>query len=101
MTADHAAQLLIFLAAIPATAYWALYAFTAPWWRSVVGRAMFTKATGLMLLCDVSAAYQFLGDDYPGRDFVRLTVFTIVVVGLWFQLGSLVNVRRKAARERQ
>lgn len=99
MTADDVARVLILAAAIPATAYWVLFVFgTRGWWKRSVGRALAVKATALMLLCDISAAYQVFGSDYPYRDAVRITVFLLVVLGLWLQLGALVHERFKASR---
>lgn len=99
MTADGIARVLILLAAVPATLYWILFVFNTPgWWRRPVGRALGIKATALMLLCDISAAYQILGNDYPYRDVARITVFLLVVLGLWLQLGALVHERWKGRR---
>lgn len=99
MTADAIAGILIGLAAIPATLYWGLYTFTAPWFRHTVGRALWVKATSLMLLCDISLAYQIFGNDYPWRDAVRLTVYVLVVTGLWYQLVALIDEKRKGSRK--
>lgn len=90
MTADAIAGILIGLAAIPATLYWGLYTFTAPWFRHTVGRALWVKATSLMLLCDISLAYQIFGNDYPLRDVVRLTVYAVIALGAWLKFGALI-----------
>lgn len=96
MTADLVAFLLIAAMALPVTVYWFVYTFTMPWWKSVVGRALWTKATGMALLIDISLTYQIFGDDYFLRDAVRLTVFSIILVGLWLQLGALLHEKRRA-----
>ena len=99
MTADLAAKVLIYLAAAPAITYALMYGLTAPWWRSSGGRALFTSALGMALLTGISALYQTFGDDYPGRNIVRLTVYAIIVTGLWLKVGAYVHERRVAARQ--
>lgn len=99
MTADEIAHVLILAGAIPASIYWVLFVFLTPgWWKRSVGRALGIKATALMLLLNVSAAYQLFGNDYPLRDIVRITVFLLVVVGLWLQCGAIIHERFKARR---
>ncbi len=93
MSADTAAVLLVLAAAPPQTAFVFYYGLTAPWWRTVVGRALFTKALGLALLIDISLLYQWLGDDYSLRDVVRLTVYALIAVGAWLQLGAFIHER--------
>jgi len=99
VTADSAAVWLIAAAALPETVYFFIYTFTAPWWRSAVGRALFTKGLALTLLLDIAVLYQLFGNDYPGRDAVRLTVYTLIVVGLWLQLGAYLHVKHQAAKQ--
>lgn len=91
MSPDKMAALLIMAAAPPATLFPLVYGFTAPWWRSLVGRALMVKAVGLALLIDVSIVYQIFGDDYPLRDAVRLGVFSLITVGVWMQFGALMH----------
>jgi hypothetical protein len=89
MNADTAAVILVVGMAPAATLFPLLYGFTTPWWRSLIGRALMTKAVGLALLIDISLAYQWLGDDYFLRDVVRLTVYGLIFVGVWLQLTAL------------
>jgi hypothetical protein len=98
MTADTAAVGLVLLAAPAITLYAPLFTFNAPWWRSPVGRAHFATTWGLMLLIDISLAYQWLGDDYALRDVVRLTVFALIAAACWLSLGAWFYERRKASR---
>ena len=90
MTADKAAVILVALAAFPATLFPILYAFR-PWYTSLVGWMLMTLSTGLALLVDLSLVYQMFGDDYPGRDIVRLTVYALIVAGLWGMLVALLR----------
>lgn len=100
MNTDLVALVLICAAAPAQTVFVLVYGLGSPWFRSVVGRALFTKALGLALLIDISIAYQFLGDDYALREVVRLSVFTLIAVGAWLQLGALVYERRRRGRDR-
>ena len=96
MSADTIAFVLIATAAIPATGFPLVYAFR-PWRKTWLGRALMTKAIGMMLLIDISLAYRLFGDDYPGRDVVRLTVYAFVIVGLWGQFLVLLSTPRQRA----
>lgn len=95
MSADEAAILLIVVGAIAQTTFVLFYSFTSPWWRTLVGRALWTKATGLALLMDISIAYHFLGDEYAWRDVVRLSVYGFIVLGAWLQLWAFVHEKRQ------
>lgn len=100
MSVDDVAVLLILAAAPPQTAFAIIYGLGSPWWRSPVGRALFTKALGLALLIDISLIYHWLGDNYALRDVVRLTVYSVIVVGAWLQFGALIHEKRIGHRDR-
>src|SRR5688572_16925216 len=100
MSADTAALAIVVLIAFPINAFTLLYAFTTPWWLEWIGRALFVSSLGLMLLVDISLLYNWLGDDYPGRDMVRLTVYSIVCLGAWFKLTAYFAEKRRARRAR-
>lgn len=93
MSADDIRFTLVALAVIPATGFTLVYGLGSPWYRSLLGRALFTHALGMMLLIDISVAYKFIGDDYPGRDLVSITVYTVIIVGSWAQFVALLRVR--------
>ena len=88
MSNDTIAYGLIWLAVLPATLFPIIY-FFRPWWRSLAGRALMTSSLGLALLIDISLAYKVFGNDYPGRDAVRLTVYALIVAGSWMILFAL------------
>jgi hypothetical protein len=100
MNADTAAVILVVGMAPAATLFPLLYGLTTPWWRSLIGRALMTKAVGLALLIDISLAYQWLGDDYFLRDVVRLTVYGLIFVGVWLQLTALFVEKYRARGDR-
>ena len=98
MSADTAAVLLVLLAAPAQTGFAVFYSVTSPWWRTLIGRALFTKAWGLALLIDISLLYKWLGDEYALRDVVRLTVYALIAVGAWLQLVAFLVERRRHGR---
>ena len=93
MSADTVAVILVLAAAPAATLYPILYAFR-PWHRSLIGRALMTHSVGLALLIDISLLYKAFGDNYPLRDAVRLTVYSLILAGSWLQLIALLKSRR-------
>jgi hypothetical protein len=101
MTADDLAVLMVIAMAPAATAFPIVYGLTSPWWRSLVGRALMTKAVGLALLIDISIAYEFLGDDYAARNAVRFTVFGFILTGVWLQFFALLREKWKARKAKR
>lgn len=95
MSVDLAAVLLVLIAAPAQTAFVFYYGFTSPWWRSLIGRALMTKAVGLALLIDISLIYNWLGDAYAARDVVRLSVFALIAVGAWLQLAAFIAEKHR------
>ena len=93
MSADTAAVWLILAAAPAATLFPFCFAWISRgiWWRNPAGRALMTSSTALMLLIDISLAYQWFGDDYALRDVVRLTVFALIAAGAWQKLYALLS----------
>ena len=100
MSAELVAILLIISIAPAQNAFVIVYAFWSPWWASWLGRAIFSGSLGLALLVDLSLAYQLLGDDYPGRDAVRLTVYSLIAAGSWMSLIVLLASKRRNPRRR-
>ena len=60
--------------------------------------ALMTKAVGLALVIDLTAARQVFGD-YPGRRYVLAASFVLIVVGLFYQDAVLIRVQQKARRD--
>lgn len=98
MSTDTIAVLLVLGMAPPATLFPIIYGLSGPWYRTPIGRALMTKAVGLALLVDISLLYNWLGDDYWGREAVRLTVFSLIFCGLWMQFGALLSEKWRACR---
>lgn len=98
MTVDNVVIALIVIAAPAQTAFILLYGLGSPWWRSLIGRALFTKALGLAAIVDLSLAYHWFGDNYFLRDPVRIGVFVVIAVGAWLQLTAFVKQRLERRR---
>jgi hypothetical protein len=88
--ADDLVFVLLLAAAIPTNLYPLFYAFR-PWSTTPQGRALMTKAVGNMIVIDVVLATLLFGQDYPGRDLVRVFGFGVFVVGMWYLLVSLLT----------
>lgn len=98
-TADSIVYALIAVTAPAQTAFILLYGLGSPWWRTLIGRALFTKALGLAALVDLALAYWIFGDDYAARDVVRVCVFGLILVGAWLQLLALLKEKWHARQE--
>lgn len=75
------------------------YTILAPWWRTRMGRHLFSfgaMTAGLLTLIIVTA---LLGRDYPGRAFVRLACYLVLAVVLWRHVYMLVTAQLRAARD--
>lgn len=91
----------VFLMIIPATAFPILYACFFPWYRTGLGQALMTKAVGLALLIDVSVVYLIFGDDYFLREHVRFCVYTLILIGLWYQMVMIIKIKIDSARTKE
>lgn len=103
---DRYTELLVFASLPAANGFPLVYGLLQPWWRSQVGRALLTKATGLAIILNLTAAVYIFGD-YWIRPYVRAAAFTLVVVGIWYQFlvfaptiwrGHRARVRDRHAR---
>jgi hypothetical protein len=93
-------SLVVFILTAPAqTAFAAVYAFGSPWWRSLLGKALMTKALGLALLIDISLLFHWFGPNYFLREFVRDAVFGILLAGAWMQLLALLKEKFQGRRD--
>lgn len=76
---------LVYAAAIPQTLFVLGYGFLNPWWRSAVGRALWTKALSLALLLDLTVFAEIFGYDYPLREQITLGIVALIAAGAWMQ----------------
>lgn len=100
-TVDQAARWLIYATSPAVTVFVVLYATTVPWWKTSIGRALLVSSAALMMLIDLSVAFQLFGADYLGRDAVRLTVLSLVFLGAWLKLYALLSEKWIGRRERK
>jgi hypothetical protein len=98
-TVDLIVKWLVYLTAPAQTAFILLYGFGSPWWRTLLGRALFTKALGLALLLDLALLFQVYEGSYAYRDAARLSVFSLIALGAWLQLAALIKERVETYRE--
>jgi ABC-type dipeptide/oligopeptide/nickel transport system permease subunit len=69
--------------------YVVMYASLAPWWRTVVGRAMFSLGAVILAITSLAALGQIFGTDYAARPIFRLLTWLAtagVVIGLLIAL---------------
>lgn len=90
---------LVYLAAPAQTAFVLIYGsgIWSKWWRSLIGRALFTKSLGLALLLDLSLVGEWVGP-YPHQAEVGLAVVALVTIGAYLQLAALLNDMQTARR---
>lgn len=87
-------RILAWAALTPATLFPILYAKWFPFWKSTLGRALFTKACGLLLLVDTAVIfYLFPGIDPEIKKFVGFVTGVLVVLGMWWQLIAISKIR--------
>jgi hypothetical protein len=88
-------RLLAFAALIPATLFRILYAKWFPFWKSTLGRALMTKAFGMMLLVDTAVVFYLFPDIPPMvKQVAGFIMGILVVAGMWWQLAAIVKIRR-------
>ncbi len=92
-TADVIFAHLVYLAWPATLLYPLIYGFTAPWWRSWIGRALMVEAVGVFVLLTFSVLYQWFGPGYWGRDVIRITGMSVSLLGFWLVLFALLRVR--------
>lgn len=86
-------QWAVIIGGIGQTGYVLLYAL-APWWRDVVGRALFVKGLALALILDVGVASFYV--TIPRWVFV--TLYWFIAAAVWQQFATLVAQRRNRRR---
>lgn len=97
---DHDAWILalLIICAIPANGYVALY-MTRPWYVTEPGRALMVKAVANAGLINLGLATAIFGRDWPGRDQVRLVLFLLFAIGLWYLFIALLRTPRIPPRK--
>lgn len=89
---------LIVLAAIPGIAFPIVYAVTARWTASSLGRALMLNGISIGLIMGLVVFTVLHGPDYPGRNLVRFGTYGLIAVMLWTQLLTYIGAVRKVRR---
>lgn len=88
---------LVIAAAIPATAFVVLYPILSPqFWRSWIGRALFTSSLGLALLLDLSLAAKWF--EWLAPRAVLTGILIVIALGAWLKLAALLREKFHATR---
>lgn len=98
MNATDWALVLVWFAAVPQTCFVLIYGLTNHWWLSWIGRALFTKAFGLMLLLDMSLVTYYF---HSLLDPIQTNaIIALVAVGACMQLFALLLDKSTASQQR-
>lgn len=85
--------LMVVMALIPAAGFVVIYS-RSPWNKNPIGRAVMWMTFSLALVCVSSLLSQIAGD-YPGREWVRVTVVLLAVAALWNKWYTLIQVQNR------
>ncbi len=69
------------------------YGFGAPWYRSEAGRQLFFSGLTFLFICSLGTATVLFGADWEGRTYVRLIVWSSVLVFLLWRNRLLVHAQ--------
>lgn len=90
-------QVEVALSAVVAWAFVLMYGFRSPWRATVVGRSLMYVWVSLAVILTLITGTFWFGE-YPGREWVRLAVYTPLPVALGKFLWVLVQVQRGRMR---
>jgi len=96
MTATVAGNVLLILAAIPATAAAVLYGTRVTWWRSRWGRHLFSYMTAVALVTDLGIIRLMFGDRWWFA-LLRAGAYAAVVAALWWRLLFVYQAYREGS----
>lgn len=88
MTVEWWIKFGIWVAAVPQVTFVLWYGIGAPWWTSILGRAVFTKALALALVLVLTLVGLFW-PQYPYQQECSLGVIWLIAAGSWQQLVAL------------
>lgn len=83
----------VYAMVIPATLFPILYLTFYRWYLNPLGRALMTLAVGMLLLIDMSAYFNITKGEYGWALEVQAIIFTVVLVGLWYQFIVFLKIR--------
>lgn len=88
---ETAARLAILLSAPGQVIFFTWYALAAPWWRSWLGRALFTHGLSLALVLSLVDLAFLLGWAVPL--WLITVTYGLVFLGIWAQLAAFAVIR--------
>lgn len=98
-TADHIALIILCAATPAAYGFPLLYGATSSWWRSALGRALMVKGTAIAMLTTAACYVLFTGNTAPAA--VRIPIFSLITLGVWWQFVAITLTTLRARRERK
>jgi hypothetical protein len=99
MNGPDAALYILWAAFFPASLFPIVYGLFHPWYRSLLGWALFTSSVSLGALIDINLIYRLTGLDLLARDgAARNWIYLFIAVGAWMMLGALGVIMRQGIR---
>lgn len=99
-----AGDIAVTIAAAGSLLFVGVYAAAAPWYRSLVGWSVMLLAFALGAISTLVSVSRWIGTEWPGREPVRLLVFSLAGCAVWGLLATLLagqaNGRRARKRKR-
>ncbi|MCU1617803.1 MAG: hypothetical protein JWO98_5343 [Frankiales bacterium] len=78
----------------PTIVFLLVYSVTAKWWRDPIGRMFVIAQSGIFVVSIVVLLSLVLGQDYPGRDWVRIVGYSLHLVGQVLFVTTYLRERR-------
>lgn len=91
-TIQQIALWLIRIAAVSATAAWLIYS-TAPFYRTLLGRALWTSMLGLALLVDLALMFRAWDGHMETKVWVSLGVYAVITLGAVLTLLAVAQIK--------
>lgn len=92
---NNLANVVLVSLVIPNLIFAIRYFLFSPYERTREGRNLLLQKVALSSLVLVLALSVIFGQEYPGRPFVRLAVFSAITFFYWTELVQLIGVQRK------
>ncbi len=89
MTLLEFGDLILFAASVVGIAFAVSYGLFFKWWKTPAGRAVFAFVVSLDLTFVLNITGRVFGPDYPGRDLLRIGIYTFVLGSVSYLLYVL------------
>lgn len=90
---------VIWIAAIPATAALLLYGCLSAWWRFWPGRAFFSTMLAVALLLDLTIFFQRWHGHLAAKEDIAKGVYVVVAIACWLKCYAV--IRQQIIRRRR